>query len=278
MPTAGKPNTTKPSELPDTFNGLFFGASGVGKTHLMGTVGKGKKVLVADVEGGSVTYSSTPYQSDENATERDNIDIIPFPFTGPDEVKTAAELVHLIEGTLDWLIRTNNEDGYELFVVDSLTEFQARFLNLHGASDPRQSYNAMADALHTIVLKARQAPVHVIFLSRPVVKEDPETNAEVIRADVAPSAWKQISGLLDAVGYYKARTQGATTKRVLDFTHSNRFFAKNRYGLTELTNPTLKEVFAIMRQADAEAAKTEEKKATPKRGRPRKLTPAQKAA
>ena len=276
MPTVGKPKTTKPADMPSTFNGLFFGASGIGKTHLMGTLGKGGKVLIADVEGGSVTFSSDPYLNDPNATDPSNIDVIPFPFTGPDEVETAAELVHLIEGTLDWLIRTNNEEGYDLFVVDSLTEFQARFLGLHGANDPRQSYNAMADSLHNIVLKARQAPLHVVFLSRPVVKEDPETNAETIRADVAPSAWKQISGLLDAVGYYKARTQGATTKRVLDFQHSNRFFAKNRYGLTELTNPTLKEVFDIVQKVDAEAAKKEPKK--PTRGRPRKLTPAQKAA
>jgi len=220
----------------------------------MGTVGKGKKVIVLDVEGGSVTYSSPTYLADPNATEPENIDVLSFPTEGPDAPATARDLAHRVESVFDYLIRSNNADGYELVVIDSLTEFQKRFIYMYDAADLRQAYGALSDAVYSIVLKARQAPVHTVFITRPKAAIDEVTGKEIVRSDVAPSVWSVISGLMDAVGYYHAKSQGigaqARTVRVLDFTHDNRFQAKQRYGLGEMQEPTMAQLLEVIRQKE----------------------------
>lgn len=254
VPQAGRPKTTKPPAMPEYLKLLAVGAAGAGKTHLFATVGKGAKVLSLDVESGSATYSSPPFLQDPAAADPGDIDIVAFPTEGPEAVKTAAELTFTVESAFDYLIRTKNADDYKVVIVDSLTEFQKRFLSLHQAPDPRQSYGALSDALYNIVLKARACPVNVVFTTRPKAAVDEVTGREIVRSDVAPSVWANISGLLDAVGYYHVRTQGAKTSRVLDFSHDARFQAKNRYGLTELVNPTMAELLEVIQKQGATLA------------------------
>lgn len=273
VPTAGKPKLAKPPALPEFLRLLVVGAAGAGKTHLFATVGKDAKVLSIDVEGGATTYSSPPFLQDPAAADPENIDIIEFPTEGPDAPANAAELIHRVEGVFDYLIRSKNADGYKVVIVDSLTELQNRFLSMHQAADPRQSYGALSDAAYNIILKARATPAHVVFTTRPKAAIDEVTGREIVRSDVAPSVWSNISGLIDAVGYYHIRTQGAKTTRVLDFSHDARFQAKNRYGLTELQNPTMAEILEVIQ----ERGNTSAKPATPARP-PRKVQAPRAAA
>lgn len=240
--SVSKPITNKPSPLPTKARLLIDGLAGRGKTHLIATVGKGKKILVADLEDGTSTYSSDTYLNDPAGTEPENIDIIPFPTQGDGAITDVSEFVYRIEGALDYLIRTNNSDGYELFAIDSLTEFQKRFLSLHTAADPRQSYGALSDAMYGIIHKVRAAPVHVVFTSRPRSTRDEVQNRDIVRSDLAPATWSVISGLIDAIGYYDVKVQGAMVRRTLDFGLDIKYAAKDRYGLGELVNPTMREV------------------------------------
>jgi hypothetical protein len=240
-----------PSALPKYVNFGLGGVAGAGKTHLLGTVGKGNKVLIFDTEGGNVTFNSASFLSDPAATELENIHIVTF-----EDVTTTAELAHRVEGALDYLIRTKNSDGYSLVALDSLTEFQARFLSLDNAADKRQSYGRLQEALYAIVHKARQAPVHTVFTARLRHTQDDVLGREVVRFDVSPGVWSIISGLFDNIGFLDLRAQGVRTTRILDFSHKIRTQGKDRFGLGELTDPKFSDIMSKL-AGEAPSAKAE---------------------
>lgn len=230
---------TTPAALAKHVNFLFSGVAGAAKTTLLGTIGKGNKALIADVEGGTVTYQSAYFRQHPQAANIEDLHILGF-----DDVTTAQDLVHRVESALDYLIRTGNKDGYTLFALDSVTEFQEKFLSLHQAADKRQSYGALRDALYSIVHKARQAPLHTAFTARLKATTDEVLNREIVRPEVSPGVWSVISGLFDNIGFLDLKVQGVTQTRVLDFAHKVRTQGKDRYGLGELTNPTFVDIVA----------------------------------
>lgn len=221
-----------PRELPKFGNFMVGGVAGVGKTSFLGTIGPDAKMVVVDSENGSVSYQSAWFQNEPSAAKLDNIHII-----GTDDVSTAEELVHVAESTLDYLIRTKNSDGYALFALDSITEMQEQFLKLHKAADPRQSYGAWKEALHTIVHKARQAPIVTVFTARLKAMQDEVLAREIVRPAMSPGAWEVISGLFDQIGLLDLKVQGQTGRRNLDFSPRPRFQGKDRYGLGEMPEP-----------------------------------------
>jgi len=237
-----KPGTlpiTKPSDLPKWGNFGLGAVAGWGKTHLLGTVGKGKRVLILDTEGGNSTYSSAAFKSDKDAT--DKIDIIEFA-----DVSTANDLVHRIESALDYLIKTNNSDGYTLVALDSLTEFQERFLSLHTAADKRQSYGAVRDALYSIVNKARRVPAHTVFTARLKATQDEVLNREIVRFEVSPGVYSVISGLFDVIAYGDMKRTGmgnnARITRLFDPTPTLRTPGKDRFGIGPMEDPSFKKI------------------------------------
>jgi len=237
-----------PSALPKYVNFGIGGVAGAGKTHLLGTVGKGRKVLIFDTEGGNVTFNSAAFLADPAATELENIHVVVF-----DDVTTTVEMVHRVEGALDHLIRTKNADGYSLVALDSLTEFQARFLSLDNAADKRQSYGRLQEALYGIVHKARQVPTHTVFTARLRYTQDDVLGREVVRFDVSPGGWSIISGLFDNIGFLDLRTQGVRTTRTLDFSHKIRTQGKDRFGLGELTDPKFSDIITRVEGGNAPA-------------------------
>jgi hypothetical protein len=240
-----------PGQLPEFLNIGIGGQAGTGKTHFLGTVGKGNKVLLYDIEGGHVSFSSKSFQSDPDATQRENIEVVTFDdLLDPDNKKKgsekAAEMVHRIERDFDYLIRTKNSDDFSVVAVDSLTEFQALFLKFHEASDPRQSYGALAESLHALIRKAKQIPAHTIFTARLRFVNNEVTAREEVRFEVSPGVWGITSGLFDMIGFYSTRTQGAKTTRELDFNPTNRTPGKDRAGVGKLDDPKLTKLFAAV--------------------------------
>lgn len=233
MIPSSKLKTRTPSDLPKTPNLLVSGVSGAGKTSFLGSIGPGAKALIADTEGGTVSYQSAWFQEQPTSAKLSDLHIIDF-----DDVTTAQELVQRVEGALDYLIRTKNSDGYTHFALDSLGEFQQRFLSLHTAPDPRQSYGALKDALYTIVHKARQAPLITVFTARLKFTEDAVLGREVVRPDLSPAVWSMVSGLFDDIGFLDIKTQGITTRRTLDFAFKVRTQGKDRHGFGEIPDPT----------------------------------------
>lgn len=232
-------NVVKPMQLPKFPNIGLGGVAGAGKTHLLGTVGKKRKALIMDTEGGSVTYNSDTFKAD--AAAADHIDIIGF-----DGIDSCTMLVNRVESTLDYLIQSKNSDGYSLVALDSLTEFQERFLSMHQANDKRQSYGALREALYSIVLKARQVPVLTVFTGRLRATHDEVLNREIVRLEVSPGVYSVISGLFDSLGFLDVRKQGVAPTspliRTLDFTHNTRTQGKDRYGFGNIERPTFEAI------------------------------------
>lgn len=236
---AGALPITKPASLPKFANIGLGGQAGAGKTHLLGTPGKDKRVLIMDTEGGTSTFSSGTFTAAADKT--DKIDVISFA-----DVSTANELVHRVESTLDYLIKSKNSDGYELVALDSLTEFQERFLSLHNAPDKRQSYGALRDALYGIVTKARSVPAHTVFTARLKATQDDVQGTEIVRFEVSPGVYSVISGLFDVIAYMNIKRvgvgAGARLTRTFDPTYNTRTPGKDRFGIGELTDPTFKKI------------------------------------
>lgn len=235
----GSLKITHPAHLPQFANIGIGAVAGWGKTHLLGTVGKGNKVLILDTEGGTSTYSSPAFKAAEDAT--DKIDVIRF-----DDVSSCQELTLRVEQAFDYLIKTKNSDGYTLVAVDSLTEFQERFLSMHQAPDKRQSYGALRDDLYTIVNKARNVPVHTIFTARLKATQDEVLNREIVRFEVSPGVYSVISGLYDVIAYGDMKRTGignnARVSRILDSNPTLRTPGKDRMGVGEMTDPTFKKI------------------------------------
>ena len=240
---------SSPAALPLHPNILLGGVAGAGKTAFLGSVGPDAKALILDSEGGSVTFQSRWFLDQPTSPPLENLHIIGF-----DDCTTAQDVVQRVEGTLDYLIRTKNSDGYALFALDSLTEFQQKFLSLHTAPDPRQSYGALKDALYTIVHKARQAQLITVFTARLKATEDEVLKREIVRPDVSPAVWSLVSGLFDDIGFLDLTVQGVTTKRVLDFSHRVRHQGKDRHGFGSLSNPTMIELLEKLKGGTAPAA------------------------
>jgi hypothetical protein len=235
---ASKPNFTTPAAIPKHLNFLVAGVAGAAKTTLLGLTGPASKVMICDTEAGTAAFQSPWFRSHAEAAELDNIHVVTF-----GDVTSSQELVHRVEGNLDYLIRTGNRDGYALFALDSLTEFQERFLSLHSAPDRRQSYGALREAVYAIVNKARQAPVHCVFTARLKATFDEVLGREVVRPEVSPGVWSVVSGLFDQIGFLDLKTQGVKSSRVLSFQHTLRTQGKDRAGIGELSDPTMTEIF-----------------------------------
>lgn len=265
IPKSKGPDTHSPSALPKHVNMLLSGVAGSSKTSQLGLIGKGNKALIMDPEGGTVTFHSRWFQDQEEAANLDDLAIIGF-----EDIESAADLVFRVESTLDYIIKTKNSDGYTLVALDSLTEFQERFLSLHVAGDKRQSYGALRDALYSIVHKARKAPVHTVFTARLKATFDEVMNRDVVRPEVSPGVWSVVSGLFDQIGFLEVKSQGVRTVRTLDFSHKVRTQGKDRFGIGTIDEPTFVKIQEALDKKEAPSA--------PKTSTPKRQTPAQKAA
>lgn len=236
--------TSQPASLPSFVNLGLGGVPGAGKTHLLGTVGKGKRILVYDTEGGTVTFNSQAFKEDPAATEVSNIDVVTF-----EDITKTRDLVHRISSGLDYITKTKNKDGYELVAIDSITEFQEIFISLDDAKNPMQSYGRLRESLRELVIKARNAPVHTIFTARLKYTEDEVLGREVVQFQVSPGANSVIGGLFDVIGYLTVQKKGLALERQFDATHNTRTQGKDRYGIGKISDPTAKDLIAAIEQA-----------------------------
>jgi hypothetical protein len=267
IPKTKAPTFSTPVDATPNRNIGIGGIAGVGKTFLLGTVGKGNKVLILDSEGGTITFNNPAFQEHPEAANLEDIHVVTL-----DGIDTWQALQTEVLSVFDYLAQTKNGDGYALLAVDSLTELQSRFLRLHQASDPRQSYGAWSDFLQEVMFKAQSVPVPIIFTARVRSVDDEILGRTTLRMELAPSAWKEVVGMLDAVGLYDLKVTPAATKRVLSFDHTVRFPGKDRVGLgKDLVEPSFKDLLARYKGEEPE------EKATPAR-RPTTQTPAQRAA
>jgi hypothetical protein len=241
-----KPAFTTPAVLNETPNFLVAGVPGAGKTGLLGLIGPDGKAMMVDTEGGTATFRSPWFRSHPAAAQLENIHVI-----DATEAEDCNSLVFKIESALDYLIRTKNADGYALFAVDSLTELQERFLQLHPAKEKRQAYGAFKEVVHNLIFKAWQAPLPTIFTTRLRADNDEVQQREIIRPAISPGAW-EVAGLFEDIGLLELKRIGigpqARIERVLDFGGTDRFPGKDRHGFGSLSNPTFVDLMARIKR------------------------------
>lgn len=217
----------------------FGGQAGSGKTTLAALAGKGAKVLNIDLEGGSSTYTGKFFKEHPDASD---VEIIPlFDNSHNDPTKLTAGIL----GPLEYLAGTKNKEGYDVVVIDSLTEFQERFI-IHNNSDGFTKYRQLGDAFHRMMQTAQGVPAHVVFTSRLVLRNDEVLGHEVVRFSLADKSWSVVSGMLDVIAYKTVQHKGfgsaAREVHVLDARQSSRFSGKDRFGIGEMVDPTMKKI------------------------------------
>lgn len=243
MPKTAPFKTVQPQDFrPHKLIGLG-GVAGAGKTTMAGLAGKGKKVLVLDLEGGSTTYAGKFFKSHP---DKSDVDIIPmFDTSHNDPTKLTADII----GTFEYLAATNNKEGYDVVVVDSLTEFQERFVNNH-KGDGFATYRQLGEAFHRMMQTAQAVPAHVVFTSRLVLRTDDVLGTEVVRFSLAEKSWSVVSGMLDVIAYKSVQTKGfgkaAREVHILDARQTSRFHGKDRFGIGEMEDPTMKKILDVV--------------------------------
>lgn len=224
------------------------GVAGSGKTVLAGLAGKGKKILNLDLEGGSSSYVGKFFKDHPDASD---VEIVPMYDTSHND---PTKMTSGIIGALEYLAGTKNKEGYDVVVIDSLTEFQERFI-IHNASDGFTKYRQLGDAFHRMMQTAQGVPAHVVFTSRLVLRNDEVLGHEVVRFSLADKSWSVVSGMLDVIAYKTVQHKGfgnaAREVHVLDARQSSRFSGKDRFGIGEMTDPTMKKVIEVVTGGNA---------------------------
>lgn len=219
------------------------GAAGAGKTTLTGLAGKDRKVLVFDIEGGSTSFNSKFFKDHPDASEIDVVSMYGTEYNDP--TKLTGELTN----SLTYLANNKNTEGYDVVVIDSLIEFQERFITHHSA-DGFTRYRLLSEALHRILQTAQGIPAHVVFTSRLDTRQDEVVGQEVVRFSMPAKSWSVVSGLLDVIAFKTVQTKGfgknATDVHVLDTRPSSRFQGKDRYGIGIIEDPTMVKLIDIV--------------------------------
>jgi phage nucleotide-binding protein len=226
----------KAIERPPFINMLVYGNSGVGKTRLGGSadaVPQMRKVLIIDIEGGTLTLSHS-YR---------NVDIV--------RVETWAQM----QAVYDELLTGNT--GYNTVVVDSLTEIQK--FNMYDIMTGLKKKNPDRDEdvpsmrewginleqMRKFVRAFRDAPFNVIFTA--LSKEEKNARTGIIHKmpSLSGKLAGEVAAFLDIVCYmYKKEVNGDLQHMILT-TSTEEFIAKDRTGKLPLViqNPTMTEIY-----------------------------------
>jgi phage nucleotide-binding protein len=235
---AGLP-VLKASEARSHVNMLIYGSSGVGKTRLAGSadaVPSMRKVLVVDVEGGTMTLShSYP-----------DVDVI--------RVKNWNEIAELYDH-----LRAGNHD-YNTCIIDSLTEAQKFNMSAVMAKrmmereekgetqDPdvpdMRAWGKNIEQIRKFVRAFRDLDMNVIFTA--LVKEDknPRTGLIERKPYLSGKLAAEVAAFLDIVVYMYMKTVDDEVKRIILSMATDEYVAKDRTGKLPplLEYPTMEEI------------------------------------
>jgi phage nucleotide-binding protein len=235
---AGLP-VRKAVEARDHVNMLIYGKSGVGKTQLAGSadaVPSMRKVLVVDVEGGTMTLGhSYP-----------DVDVI--------RVKDWNSIAELYD-----VLQSGNHD-YRTCIIDSLTEAQKfnmsavmskRILEREEkgeSQDPdvpdMRAWGKNIEQIRKFVRAFRDLEMNVIFTALVKEEKNPRTGLLERMPQLSGKLAGEVAAFLDIVVYYYTKTVDDEVKRLLLTTATDEYVAKDRTGKLPplLEAPTLAEI------------------------------------
>ena len=235
----------------DSIFALVYGASGTGKTHLIGTLGEVGRVLVIDIDQGYKTLRRAP----DLAVYGDNITICDFKKFK--DLDTAAKLVDANDPA-KWSreFGVNIDEPFDWIVWDTWSEIQwfmmqelRRKEGLIGSGlDFRknvqiQHWGMMTDLNKLAIEQLREAKVNQVFTMQETLMKDEVSGAIHGGPAIHGKLVQEMPAYFDVVVHTETDIAGnytATTKR------KGFWPAKTRLGIGEVVkNPTAKKVFVL---------------------------------
>ena len=240
------------SKNADPIFALVYGASGTGKTHLMGTVGELGKTLIIDIDMGIKTLMSAP--DIIKAKYTDNITVVSF-----DKFQDLNEAYRLVEANdpKKWSLKfgSNVAAPFDWIIWDTWSELQwfmiqelrSKDSDLNGAglnfrkNIGIQHWGMMTDLNKLAVESLRSCKVNQIFTMQEKLDKD-ELSGQIYGGPAIHGKMVQeMPTYFDIVVRTYTDVQGgycATTKS------KGRWPAKTRIGVgAEYKNPKAKEIF-----------------------------------
>lgn len=231
---------------------LVYGASGTGKTHLMGTVGELGSVLIIDIDQGIKTLRNAPDLVKAKYT--DNITVVSFDkFKDLDEAyklvyandpkKWSLKFGIQVDRPFDWII-WDTWSELQWFMLEELrskdSEMKGVGLNFR-KNIQIQHWGMMTDLNKLAVEQLRMCPVNQIFTMQEKLDKD-ELSGQIYGGPAIHGKMVQeMPTFFDIVAHTYTDIQGrycATTKS------KGRWPAKTRLGEgREVINPTAKQLF-----------------------------------
>ena len=237
----------------DPIFALVYGASGTGKTHLIGTVAELGSVLIIDIDQGTKTITHAP----DLKKYRENITICDF--TKFKDLDSAAKLVDandpakwnkefntpgLITKPFDWII-WDTWSEIQWFMMQELR--QENGLSGSGLNFRKnvqiQHWGMMTDLNKLAVQELRKCKVNQIFTMQETMQKDELSGVIHGGPAIHGKLVQEMPTFFDVVVHTETDITGnyvATTKR------KGLWPAKTRLGVGEvIKNPTAKQIFAI---------------------------------
>lgn len=225
-------------DIPVTFNGLFYGDAGVGKTVLTASsaaVDDMAPVLFVDMEGGTLSIR-----------ER-------FPTVDVVRVKSMAELQRVYSALY------KGETDYKTVVVDSLTELQkfsmGDIMRAVVEEDPDRDpdvpslreWGKNLEQTRRFVRAFRDLPLNTFFTALANEHQDNKTGKRTIRPGLTGKAAVEVAGFLDIVSYMYVKEVDGELTRLLLTQQTDKITAKDRSGRLPmlLENPTMSDIYAL---------------------------------
>lgn len=240
---------------------LVYGASGSGKTHLIGTLGDLGRVLVIDVDKGGVTLLSPKAHFQQSCkTAAKNITIVSFDkFT---DLNEAHKLISKNDPS-EWskVLGIPITEPFDWFVWDTWSELQWNMLQelrqKENATSPGmfkntldfrkniqiQHWGAMTDLNKLCIESFRDLNKNMVIVMQEVLDKDELTGEVFGGPAIHGKMVREMPAFFNLVIRTKNSTDGssvATTKA------QGRWPAKTRYGIgSEFKNPTMKEILGL---------------------------------
>jgi hypothetical protein len=227
-------------------NWWLMGPPGAGKTTLAGTLAlhpKGRKVLIADAEGGAGVLSGF--------SDVDVVPVLDWP--------TLGELYKdLSEG----------EHSYGTVVLDNMSEYRKICTNYsqETSEDPSEkdpdapalrtwmrSNNKMSKAIRAYRSLSMLRGMNVVFISWSGTEKDQRTGAVTIEPEIAPALQSEVPGIVDVFAFLQRKDDG-TPILLLHGTQkvpSAKFRRRDSAAWTipdEIENPSLAPILEVIRE------------------------------
>ena len=238
---------------------LFYGPTGVGKTHLCATalnVPELCPILFVDTDGGLPTIRDIAMR------HKDKIKILRLEDALDDRRLQAA-------------IFTNPGDRFKTVILDSLNEYYAFQMDMHleaegraGQAPYRQDYGTLYSSMMGFIRDVKnKSKVHFIATASESYLEDGMTGALHISPGFVGKLSEQIPNLFHIVGYLTVEIvatqsgQLSSAEWTLQLLPYGKVKAKARLSreevLASIKDPTMHKIFQLVQEGVASESKTE---------------------